>query len=328
MAPGSLIGFALVFFFCTWAASIVAGFGLRFSKRRLRQLGAGAEKRAAALALIVPPLLGGTVALALAGFSFVAPWYGLSDHCGTHGHHIHLCLLHGGEWAELPWAVSLISALAAILLVRLARLAEAMWRARQRLRIVEQSSTRISASGPPVFLAPSEQSFCFVAGVRTPRIYVSESLWSRQSSDEREAMLEHERAHVRNGDLWRSIVLSAFALLGAPLVAARCRGLWSDATERFCDRLAADQTGDTEAVASALLNMVRGQRLRGALAFLHRPESVKDRVVAVLSIERTGQRAAARIGWGAAGVVSVAAIATGALADPLHHILETFFSLI
>lgn len=328
MAPGSLIGFALVFFFCTWSLSLVAGLGLSLSRTSLHKRGAGAEKRAAALALVLPPLLGGMVALSLAGSSMTAPLFGFSDHCDSHGQHLHLCLVHGGDWVDRPWAVSLVFALAAVFLARLAQLTDSMWRGRRRLKIVQRSSTQIEMNGTPVFQAPSEQPFCFVAGVRTPRIYVSASLWQRLCADEREAMLEHERVHVVNGDLWRSPALSALALLGAPLVAARCRRAWSAATERLCDRLAADRTGDTEAVASALISMVRRPRMSVALAFLPRAESVEDRVVAVLSQARSGRRLASQIAWGAAGLVALAAIATGTLADPLHHTLETLFDLI
>jgi len=327
-APGSLIGFALVFVVSTWSASVLAGVTLSLARSRVRTLGAGAEKRAAALTLIVPPAIGGLVTLSLIGFSVAGPWLGMADHCDSHGQHIHLCVRHGGVWAEQAWAVSLISALAAVFVVRLARLAESFWSSRSRLRIVEGASSLLEASHIPVFKAPSAQSFCFVAGIRSPRIYVSASLWSRLSASEREAMLEHERSHVANGDLWRSAVLSIFALLGAPAVAAFCRRQWSEATERLCDREAADRTGAGDAVASALINMARGPRYIAGMALLPRPESLEDRVVAVLSQMRTGRRAASAMGWCVAGLVILVATASTALADPFHHSLETLFALI
>lgn len=326
--PGSLVGFALVFFACTWAASALAGLLLMLSRPSLRRRGAGAEKRAAAVALIIAPVLGGIVTLALAGFSVVAPWLSSGDHCPAHGHHLHLCLRHGGEWADRAWALTLVSALSAILLVRLARLGESLWRGYARLRFVEHSSSQIVGDGIPVLVAPSERDFCFVAGIRRPRIYVSASLWTRLSDAEREAMLEHERVHIEHGDLLQSVILTACALVGAPLLAGQCKRLWSEATERYCDRVAADETGSTEDLASALLRMARGPRPIGIISFVPRPESLEDRVMAVLSQDQTGKRTASRIGWASAALVASVVCTTAVLADPLHHTLETLLARI
>jgi Zn-dependent protease with chaperone function len=328
MVLGSIIGFALVFVLVTWTASAVMGVALISSAKTLSRLGSAAEKRAAALALVIPPLLGGIVALALAGYSAFPGFLGGADHCDSHGDHLHLCLVHGGDWATRAWALSLISALSAIVLVRVAQLVDTIIRGRRRVAMVERSSQRIAGDAVPVFLSPSKRPFCFVSGFRSPRIFVASSLWDRSSEDEREAMLGHEHSHVENGDLWRSVALSIFALFGAPLLGAQFKRLWGEATERLCDRLAADRTGDPASIAAALVNVARGPRFIGVLSFMPRPESVKHRVIAVLSQERTGRPFARHLLQGAGVIVVTTAIATATLADPLHHALETLLGLI
>ena len=328
MAIGSLIGFALVFVLVAWTASAASGIALMLSAKTLRRLGSAAEKRAAGLALVVPPIFGGLIAVSLAGYSVFPGLLGGVDHCDSHGHHLHLCLIHGGEWSSRAWALSLISALSAIVLVRVIQLVDTVVRGQRRIRVVERSSIRIGGDKVPVFRSPSKQPFCFVAGFRAPRIFVASSAWDHSSSEEREAMLGHEHSHVENGDLWRSVALSVCALFGAPLLGAQFKRLWGEATERLCDRLAADRTGDSASLAAALVKVARGPRYVGVLSFLPRPESVKDRVIAVLSQERTGRSLAKHMRRGAFGVVAITFVATATLADPLHHALETLLGLI
>ncbi len=326
MALGSLIGFALVFVLCAWTMSAIASLWVAVGTHR--HLGAAAEKRAAALSLLLPPMIASIVVLCLAGFSVFPESLGMTDHCDSHGHHLHLCLVHGGEWANRTWAVSLVAVLAAILVMRLVRLGDAIVGSRRRFRIIERSSVRIQGGDIPVFLAPSGRSFCFVSGFFSPRIFVASSLWERLSVEERCAMLSHERMHVANGDLWRSIVLQVFSLLGAPVFSAWSKQRWDDATERLCDRMAADEADDAGPIASALVNWARPHRLGVALSFLPRPESVEDRVVAVLYQEDTGHVAARILLIRAAVGIASITLLTLSLADPLHHAFETLFGLI
>ena len=88
IAAGSLIGFALVFIVSTWLASALATTWAASSARYLSSKGPAAEKRAAALALIAPPIAGAAVTISLAGASWL---FAAGDHCGSHGQHLHLC---------------------------------------------------------------------------------------------------------------------------------------------------------------------------------------------------------------------------------------------
>lgn len=328
MALGSIIGFGLVFVLIAWTGSIVARLGLSLFAKRLRTQGSAGEKRAAALALVLPPLLGFFVAASLAFYSAFPAWFGGVDHCDTHGHHLHLCVIHGGDWLSRPWALALVAGLSTLALVRVAQLVEVTMRGRRRLRTVERSSERIEDGGIPVFRAPSNLPFCFVAGFRSPRIFVASSLWDKISEEEREAMLAHEHGHIENGDIWRSTALSFFALFGAPILALQFKRLWADATERLCDRMAADHSGDSTTIASALVNMVRAPQTLHGLSFPPTPGAVESRVIAVLTQEGTGHSLASKLSHVSVALIGIAAITSALLADPLHHALETLFGLV
>lgn len=328
MAAGSIIGFAMVFVLVAWTSSALAALVLTRMRPMLGSLGSAAEKRAAAIALILPPLLGAIVAACLAAYSAYPGWLGSADHCESHLSHLHLCVVHGGQWATRPWPLALVFALTTLALFRLARLGKTMLRGHRRVRLVQGASTRVLAGDIPVYCTPSERHFCFVTGMRSPRVFVASSLWESSSPSQREAILGHEYSHVQNGDLWRSVVLSLCGFFGAPYLAAHFHRLWGEACERLCDRLTADRSGDSESVATALLHVARGHRAMPAMAFMPKPESVNERIVAVLSQERTGHFVARRLLQGTAALVTISVMALAALADPIHHALETLLALV
>tara|TARA_R110002073_G_scaffold57246_2_gene145654 strand:- start:6638 stop:7636 length:999 start_codon:yes stop_codon:yes gene_type:complete len=332
VALGSIIGFGLVFVLVAWSGSALARLAMHLFAKQLQRRGAAGEKRAAALALILPPVLGMIVTASLALYSAFPGLLGGVDHCDTHGHHLHLCLVHGGEWASRSWALALVAGLGALAFVRSAQLIEAAMRGRRRLQTIERSSVRIEdgelVGAFPVFRAPSNRPFCFVAGIRAPRIFVASSLWDNFSEEEREAMLGHEYGHIENGDIWRATVLSFFALFGAPILALQFKRLWSDATERLCDRMSADKSGDSTAIASALVNMVRAPRMAHGLSFVPTPGAVENRVVAVLTQERTGHSLAQKLLHSSVALVAIVTITSALIADPLHHALESLFGLV
>lgn len=321
---GSLIGFALVFFVTAWVASALLGGALLLGRARLRLLGPRAERRAAAIAIVLPAALGALLALGLAGFSVLGPSFGFPDHCLDHGDHLHLCLHHGAAWSSQWWAVSLTAGLGALLAVRLARAAHAAWTTRRRLRAVRAvSSERVTPDGTIVVCSPSRQPFCFAAGLGTPRIYVGSAAFDRLDDDEQAAMLAHERAHIAFGDVWRGSALSALALFGAPGFAAASVRRWRDAGERLCDRVAADALGSPETVAAAIIAFARAPASRFGCAFVPHPAQVVDRVEALLGDAPRGDRVARRFSAAAAGALLSAAVAAAVLVDPLHHAIET-----
>lgn len=324
IVPGSLIGFALVLVATTWAASALLGGALLAMRPRLRRLGPRAERRAASIAIALPVALGTLLAVGLAGFSVVGPWFGFADHCLDHGHHLHLCLYHGGAWSSQWWAVSSTAGLVALLGVGLTRTLHDAWSTCRRLRAVRAvSSEEILSDGTVIVRSPSRQPFCFTAGLFTPRIYIGSAALDQLAADEQAAMLAHERAHIAFGDVWRGSALSVLALLGAPGLAGAALRLWHEAGERLCDRVAAESLGSPDAVASAIVAFARAPVCGVGCAFVPRPAHVVERVEALLMDGPRGDAVAHRFAITAISAVLGAAVASAVLADPLHHAIET-----
>ena len=109
-----------------------------------------------------------------------------------------------------------------------------------------------------VVLVDSEERFSFAYGALTPRVAVSRGLFEAASPRELDAVLEHERYHVRNLDplkvlLARSLpaaffYLPAFRSLQSRYVAGR---------ELAADRRAVERCG-RKPLAGALFKVVRG----------------------------------------------------------------------
>lgn len=322
MQPGSLYGFGAVFLVLSWLGSgLACGLALGGADW-LRARGPRAERRVAALALLLPPVLAAGATGALAAHS----WFDAADHCAVHGHHLHLCLRHGGAWADQTWIALMVlaaglavAARTAWLLVRMARAPFAM----ARLLAVAEPLQHVA--GVPVHLVPASVPFCFTAGLRKPKIYIATAAWTRLGPRERSAVLAHEVAHVRQHDLLQSLAVAGLAGLGLPWLGGAVRQWWHRATERLCDRQAAEAVGEAETVASALLHMVVApSRLPQPISLAFGPACpVTERVEAVLAGGVEGRQPG--------DVMAVFAItATGVLllgalrwVDPLHHAIET-----
>jgi Zn-dependent protease with chaperone function len=323
--PAAFIAFGLVFFGLTCGASLVSCVGFLLGHRACRRRGVRVERQAATVAVVLPPVLGLSVTLALVARSLVAPWLGLLDHCPSHAHHLHLCIHHGAAWAHQRWAVAASAGATVLLLARLVQRLAAMGSARSALRALAGVGQPVDGAEQDVLLAPSDVPFCFVGGLRTPRIFVSTAAWDRLADDERRAMLEHERAHVAGGDLWRRTLLGALALFGFPVLVHRVLAAWDHATERLCDRQSAQSIGEPTAVARALVVLARagaGRAVPCAAAFVSRCHVV-DRVESVLASEPEGQVPARRLGAMACATAAAVLVSAAVLAEPLHHAIET-----
>ncbi len=313
MIVASLIGFAAVFVLIAWTVSATLALVVLLGRRRLRRAGPAFERRAVAMAAMVPVGVAVAVVVALL-------WQpGVGDHCPDHTHHAHLCLAHGAAWLDRPWAVVLVAGAAATMLVRLGVVVASIVSTRRAVARLR----RVSTAANDVRLVESARSFCFVAGLRRPEVYVSTTAWDALSGGERSAMLAHERAHIRHGDLWRRTALELLGALAAPLATSVLRRAWSSATERLCDARAVEVVGP-ETVAAALVHVCRAGRPQPALAsFPPTAEALAERVRAALTAEPIGEMAARRLAT--VSLLSMCAFAALALlfAEPLHHALET-----
>lgn len=323
IALPSLIGFAIVFVVLAVACSSTLAASTLLLRGELRRIGPRMERAAATLAIAAPPLLASICTAALAGRSLAAVRAGSGDHCLGHGHHLHLCVVHGAEWAEEVWAVALVVAIGVWMLSVLIHRVVARGQAARELATLAALARPIRAGAHDVLLVRSDRPLCFAAGLVRPRIFASTAAWERWADDERLAAVEHERAHLRRGDLRKRLVLGLLALFGAPLLARRVLELWESASERLADREAARVLGDATPVASALLACAPVLVVPPAASVSFLSSSVVERVDALLESEPDDRRPA--LGLLAFAMVAVTLLAFGSVvfSDPLHHLLES-----
>lgn len=319
---GSLIGFGLAFLVVSWSLSAALGALLTVRARR-RPQDPAIERALAAVAVAAPPL----VALLAVGTTLVdsAMRMGQGDHCLPHAHHLHLCLEHGGAWADSPGAVVLAAGAGALFLARLVRIAASQLQGTVWLRALD----RVAQAGPGgARLVPSDRVFLFAVGILRPRIFVSSGAWHALDLEQRAAALAHERAHLAGGDLlWRAL-LSLAAVAGAPHVAQAALAAWDRATERVRDADAAAQVGP-DAVAGALVALARrGVEGPGWMAAALAPgDQLVARVDALLRGGPVDRRAGQRLLLAAGGILLLVSVLAAASADPLHHALETILGV-
>jgi Zn-dependent protease with chaperone function len=124
-------------------------------------------------------------------------------------------------------------------------------------RAVDDAAERTGLTGR-VLLVDSEEPFSFAYGALTPRVVVSRGLWERSSTDELDAVLEHERYHVHNLDplkvlLSRSLPATFFYV---PLL-RDLHTRYMAGRELAADRRAIAAAGKRP-LAAALFKVVRG----------------------------------------------------------------------
>jgi Zn-dependent protease with chaperone function len=311
---GGAVGFGVVFLLAVALSSAIGCGLIAVGARALAARGPGAERRAAALAALGPPVIGAFLVAALAVHSVTTV-----DHCRAHDHHAHLCLAHGGAWLARPWAVAVAGAALVVTVARAALLLATLVGARARVRALAEVAQALG----DIRVVDSPRRFCFVTGVRRPAIYASTAALRALGDDEQAAMLAHERAHVRAGDLrWRR-VLDVATLVAAPLAPGFLAGRWDDATERLRDRDAARDT-DPTAVARALVAMCRGDAAWVAgMNYAPAAHALTRRVEAVLAMPEVEPGAARHLATAAAALGVTVAAALAAFVDPIHHALET-----
>lgn len=322
MALGSLIGFALLFIAVSWSLSLTSGFLVWLGRSALRRAGASSERTAASSALLLPGCLAAVVAAVILSQSFA-----VEHHCLAHGHHPHLCLYHGGPWADVGWAVLLVFLLGVTFFARLTERIRSAWNAVRARRTLERTAQKDDEHD--IFIAPASSVFCFVTGLMRPRIFMSTRAWDKLDAAERHAVVAHERAHIAQGDLWRRFILSLVALLGVPVLTEWLLDMWKQATEKLCDRRSAATVGDG-AVAAALLKLARGETQEAiALANAFTPAAnTVERIEALLRGD-ADRLSAARVLRGVMTVITVAAVLfVIGHADPLHHSLETLLGAV
>lgn len=312
MTVGGLAGFALVFVVIVVTLSAVSALALGAARGLLRKAGPMAERRAAEAAALAPLVIGVIAVATLVAQSLLGV-----DHCEVHDHHAHLCFTHGAQWIERTWVVVVLAVAAATFLGRATITSATYLRGARSINALY----KLSRAHGDVRLVDSDRAFCFVA---RRGVFVSSRVWSLLPAGERDALIAHEHAHVRHGDLAKRVLLEALLLFAAPLVGERIRMAWTGASERLCDAHAASVTAP-EVVARAMVSMCRIGTRQPSLGFAFTPtvDELAARIQNVLDGGPLGERTAvvlARFELAAFILFTVVAVAA---AEPIHHAFET-----
>jgi hypothetical protein len=324
VTAGSLVGFALAFLATSWALSALLATGVFLARRVGAGRRAAFDRQLATLAIAVPPTLAAALVAALVVLSMSVAGTP-ADHCALHGHHLHLCLVHGADWSGAPVPIAILAGGSVFVVARLSSIAWSQIAAARALRLLGRRATECDAGA---LLVPSARPFVFVAGLLSPRIFVSTAAWEGLGPVNGAAALAHERAHLRAGDVARRCALGMAAAFGAPVAAGAMLRRWDHATETLRDQEAAGEVGDPAIVATALVSMARlGTTAPGwAVAPMAPAERLAERIEAVLAGPVAGDRRLARRVDRATKLASMAVAALCVIfADPLHHALETLF---
>jgi Zn-dependent protease with chaperone function len=170
----------------------------------------------------------------------------------------------GGAWPALVF-ILLASSGAAVgvwSLVRQARASRRLVRHVEQLRLpvtdaLGQASERAGVAGR-VALVDSAERFSFAYGAFAPRVVVSRGLLEAASPSELEAVLVHERYHVRNLDPLKVLLARALPATFYYLPALRSlHARYIAGRELAADRRAIDRLG-RKPLAGALFKVVRG----------------------------------------------------------------------
>ncbi|MDP6943589.1 MAG: M56 family metallopeptidase [Myxococcota bacterium] len=285
----------------------------------------GPARRARLLtALCVAPLC---IALLQTGLLFVpgvlgALWPEL-DHCLSHtvAGHVHLCFAHppGSAGAWLGWLVVLgvVVGFGHPLAKDLAR----TWRSASLIRQLVHTAQPVSG-GLRIVQSPVPLAAATAVGAE---VLVSSALVETLSPTLLDAVVAHERAHVRRRDPWRRVAAMLFSAGHLPGVR---RTLLEDlelACEQASDEEAAQAVGNRLHVAQALLAVTRMAGACtmpvGATAF--GASSIEARVASLLAAPAPEGRLLTEVAW----LTAAAALAI-AVAAPGHHLAEHLIELL
>lgn len=311
---------------CSGVASVVVLAMVMAARPLLQRLTAARRADLLLLAALLPALICVAVVLGAAAPPLLAAAGLGPDHCPTHTHHAHLCLVHS---ARLQAPVALLGAVTwAVFAFRAAWLWASLRDTRRRLAVLEQLGAPRGPSRFPVIAVPGALGLCHAAGVFRRRVVVSADLLERLDASEARAALAHEEAHLHRRDPAACLALAVARLCWLPGLNAPLHRGFHAAMEQACDAEAAARVGDAPLVAGALVKVASLQAAPASAAVPAFGEGALEARVHRL-LGETPPRTAAPLALAVIGCAAVTAAATAALgADVLHHAAETALHLL
>jgi Zn-dependent protease with chaperone function len=284
-----------------------------------------ASRRADALFILsILPAIGTLAIVVGTAAPSILALFGIGhDHCGVHGHHAHLCVIHSLHLRPVIVAFGGMSL--GVFVYRAILFASSAVKTRSGLRRLESLGIRREGHFP-AFVVPA--AMCHATGIVRPRILVSDELEKSLTGSELRAALAHEEAHLLRRDPAVLTCLRLASLFAVPALAQLLSAHFRQAIEEAADARAATSVEDPSLVARALLKVAALQQ-RSVEAFATLPafgrSSLERRVRLLLDDSPSAGAKPLALLIGAAGVfasVSVALVHSPAL----HHAVETALS--
>lgn len=253
---GAIASAVLVFAGASLLAALFVAALYPVTQGRMRGL-PPATRAGLLLALACAPAVVGLALLILTLSPSLSHFLGLgSDHCQTHGHHAHFCLVHTPllTGAHLERLVLYVSGIAMLLL------GAGMTLRLRRVRRVVRALRTVQAPDPvlrPYSVVESGIAFALTAGLVRPVIYLSSGLLKLVSPAELTVVVHHEQTHRRRRDALRSFIADILSRLHLPPVRRRLLADLHLASEQACDEQAALAAGDRLCVAETILKVAR-----------------------------------------------------------------------
>jgi beta-lactamase regulating signal transducer with metallopeptidase domain len=192
--------------------------------------------------------------------------------------HWSIAALRHADPVELPVAIAAL----VMLTSGVGRLGWMSYRRGSAIAAAYRINRRVGDTGSDLVVLPYPAIDAYAVPGRPGRIFVTRGMLALLSRPECDAMLAHERAHLRHGHHWHRTVVGLASALNPLLLPLRRAQLWL--TERWADEAAA-QDNERTVVASALSRAAAAadpswRRPEGALALTGQP--VDDRIAALL----------------------------------------------
>ena len=248
------------------------------------------------------------------------------DHCHTHAHHAHLCLIHTGLFTGSFLEQVILAGAGTVLAGR-------AFTTGRRLRLARLSvNTLLTLAKPSSGSAPhrivvSEHPFAITVGLLRPQVLFSSRLLHVLSPTELATVLSHEQAHQQRRDGVRLLAAEAFLTLHLPSTRRFILEQLGLAVEQACDEAAVIQSGDRLQVAETIVKMTRLARghspIAGTIGASVTGSDVLRRVEGLL---HPALPARPRLNALAYGVVGLAISAGFTTNDWWHHSAETLLS--
>lgn len=243
-------------------------------------------------------------------------WDLIADHCEEHGFgHPHLCLEHlTGTQTYFVQA----SILAVVTLLMAWRLLPVIRRL-QRQQHLSGHLGDIQES--PLCWLDSKQELAFVAGLRNPKVVISNALRQRLPKSTLRLVVAHEFQHIRNRDLAKMAGIELALAFYSKAAREQLRKAWIAMREQRIDRQLAKRFGRA-AVADSLLAMLTVEQ--ETLGMNHNGGTIEQRIHALLQPDFNASRRQ-RL-WRFTSLLLLSALLLILITQ--HHALETLIGWI